>query len=215
MHHEVSTSIGSVEDLANYLRTNDIDTDLLIGIFDVLDQTISRGYPNFVFEYELNDGMALVNLKDKIETCLPFEQEKSFNDSYVYIKRAGDVTIVDQNVLKVPVMYEKYKEEMEFGGTKKRGDQESKITFDVVFDSVTNLCYVQCGERNQSNATHRVFKKHVTRIFKSFLPFPSRSAERKTARLLKMNSSSINKRSFCLIISKAALTRTDTKLTTI
>jgi hypothetical protein len=171
MHHEVSTSISSVEDLANYLRTNDVDTDLLIGIFDVLDQTFSRGYPNFVFEYELNDGMTLTNLKNKIETCLPFEEEKNYNDSFVYIKRVGEVIIVDNSLLKVPVTYEKYKEEMEFGGTKKRGEEESKTTFDVVFDSVTKLCYIQCGERNQSNATHKVFQKHVTRIFKYFLPF--------------------------------------------
>lgn len=171
MHHEVSASTSSVDDLANYLRTNDVDTDLLIGIFDVLDQTFSRGYPNFVFEYELNDGITLRNLKSKIETCLLFEEKKSYNDSFIYIKRAGEVTKVDNNLLKVSVTFEKSKEEIEFGGTKKSGEQESKTTFDVVFDSVTNLCYIQCGERTQSNATHKVFKGHVTIIFKSFLPF--------------------------------------------
>lgn len=171
MHHDVTTPFTSVDNLINYLRTNDVDTDLLIGIFDVLDQTFSRGYPSFVFEYVLNDGMTLTNLKDKIDTCLPFETEKSYNDSFVFIKRAGDVAILDNNILKVPVTFEKYKEETEFGGTKKKGDLENKTTFDVVFDSVTNLCYIQCGERIQSNATHKVFQRHVTRIFKSFIPF--------------------------------------------
>ena len=196
MHHEVSTSIASVDDLSNFLRTRDVDTDLLLGIFDVLDQTFSRGYPNFVFEYELNDGMALVQLKDKIETGLPFEQEKSYNDSFIYIKRAGEVTLLDGTILKVPVTFEKYKEEMEFGGTKKRGDLESKTTFDVVFDSVTNLCYIQCGERNQSNATHKVFQKHVTRIFKSFLPF---SFSRKKNSTVVENEFQLDKQTIILL----------------
>ncbi|TFD94314.1 hypothetical protein [Jeotgalibacillus sp. R-1-5s-1] len=180
MHHDVSASIGSVEDLASYLRTNSVETDLLIGIFDVLEQTFSRGYPNFVYEYELNNGITLTNLKDNIETCLPFEEEKSYNDSFVYVKRAGEVVVIDNTLLKVPVIYEKYKEEMEFSGTKARGELESKTTFDVVFDSVTNLCYIQCGERNQSHATHKVFLQNIIRTFKIFSSFSFSSKKKKT-----------------------------------
>ena len=54
MYHDVSTSIATIDDLTNFIRTEDLDADLIIGIFDVLDQTFSRGYPNFIFEYPSN-----------------------------------------------------------------------------------------------------------------------------------------------------------------
>jgi hypothetical protein len=197
MHHGVRTSFVDKQGLASYLRTEEIDIDMLIGIYDVLDQTFSRGYPNFVFEFDLNEEVTFNNLKDKIEQCLPSMDEKSYKDDvFIFIKRVGIVTILDGSILKFPVTYEKFKEQIDFGGVKTRGESESRSTFDVIFDSVAGLCYIQCGDRNQSNAVHKVIQKHVTRTFKAFQPF---SVSRKKRETVVENEYALDKQTIILL----------------
>ncbi|MFV2048485.1 hypothetical protein ACEWK1_14035 [Metabacillus sp. YM-086] len=197
MHHGVRTSFMDKHGLATYLRTEEVDVDMLIGIYDVLDQTFSRGYPNFIFEFQLDEEVTLNNLKDKIEQCLPSMEEKSYKDDvFIFIKRIGIVTILDGSILKFPVTYEKFKEQVDFGGVKTKGESESRSTFDVIFDSVTRLCYIQCGDRNQSTAVHKVIQKHVTRTFKTFHPF---SVSRKKRETVVENEYALDKQTIILL----------------
>ncbi|WNB93422.1 hypothetical protein [Bacillus sp. NEB1478] len=196
-HHGVNQAISNVEQLKTYLRTDDVDEEILIGIYEELDQSFSQGYPNFIYEYKLNDGNALNELKTKIETCLPLNAEKTYRENiYTYIKRVGEVTILDGDLLKFPVTYEKFKERVDFGGLKSKGDSESKTTFDVVFDSSTELCFIQCGEKTQANVAYRVIHKHVTRIFNSFDPF---SVSRKKLRTTVENEHALDKQTIILL----------------
>jgi hypothetical protein len=180
-NHGIRRGISTVDELVTFLRASDLEIDILMGIYDVLEQTFSRGYPNFIFEYQLEENNGLVNLKSKIEQCLPFGKEKTYNqDTYVFIKRVGDITILDGSILKFPVTYVKFKENIEFGGTKSRGETEIKTTFEVVFDSHNSLCYIQCGDRSYANAAYKVLQKYVTRIFKTFVPFSMSRMKRNT-----------------------------------
>ncbi|MFD4706960.1 hypothetical protein ACFWM3_19115 [Gottfriedia sp. NPDC058432] len=180
-HHGVRIGISEVEDLITFLRSDEADDDIFIGLYDELDQTFSKGYPNFIFEYKLKDRNTFNELKEKIDLCLPIDIEKNYkDDSFIFIKRIGNVSIIDDCLLKFPVTYEKFKEQTSFGGGKIMGESEIKTSFDVVFDSTQNLCYIQCGDRNHSNATHKVIQKHVTNMFETFIPFSVINKKRNT-----------------------------------
>jgi hypothetical protein len=196
-HHGISQGFTTVDQLKNYLQKEEVDAEILVGIFEELDQSFSSGYPNFIYEYKLFEDNSLLNLKEKIETCLPIDEEKSYLDSsFTYIKKAGAITMMDGVILKFPVTYEKFKERIGFGGVKTRGELDNKTTFDVVFDSVTNLCYIQCGDKTQANSAYRVLLKHVTRIFESFVPF---SVSKKKLETTVENEYSLDKQTIILL----------------
>lgn len=50
----LNIAIRTKEDLEYFLRSGNANEEIIMDIFDLLDQSFSRGYPQYVFEFTLN-----------------------------------------------------------------------------------------------------------------------------------------------------------------
>ncbi len=164
-------NISNKEELINFLRDPETPYELIEDIYDLLDQTFARGYPNFIFEFRLKEQYSRTNLIKALENSLPENESiMTFANSHTYVKRIGEVTETTHEV-KMMVKYEKYKEERDFGGELKKGALELKSTFDIVFDFEVMLCYIKCGDRRQLAAIEYFLQTKVTGIFDTYIGY--------------------------------------------
>lgn len=161
-------NINTKTELINFLKHPETPYDLIEDIYDLLDQTFSRGYPNFIFEFKLKHNKSVSDLIRTLETALPDREEVAvYENSHTYLKRIGNVKEYEQEV-KLKIQYEKFKEERDFGGEVNKGPLELKSTFDIVFDFEAMLCYVKCGDRRQLGAVERFLQTKVLGVFDTF-----------------------------------------------
>lgn len=161
-------NITSKDDLITFLKDPMTPIEIIEGIYDLLDQTFSRGYPNFIYEFSLKENKSKSDLINIFETALPENESVApFENTHTYIKRMGPVTETSSKI-SVKVEYEKYKEERGFGGVSERGALELKSTFDIVFDFEAMLCLIKCGDRRQLNTIEYFISTKVIGVFSQF-----------------------------------------------
>src|SRR6478736_5351846 len=52
-HHQIGIIIREKNDLFTFLNSDDATEEIVWGILELLNQSFSRGYPNYIYEYEL------------------------------------------------------------------------------------------------------------------------------------------------------------------
>lgn len=57
----INVTLQTKEDLESFLRSENADSEIIMDIFDLLDQSFSRGYPQYVFEFQLNSNTTQQN----------------------------------------------------------------------------------------------------------------------------------------------------------
>lgn len=165
-NYNLSVKFSSIEELTEYLLTVD-DENIIIDIYEVLDQNFSLGDPFFIFEFKLYNGKYQNHLKLAIETELKKDEEVSPNrdDNFTYIKRISEVNSIDNDYLSFIVKYERYSERRVSLTEVERGVMEYNSTFEIYFDFKSNLCYFKCGDNNQLGCASKVLKRKIIGIF--------------------------------------------------
>jgi hypothetical protein len=163
-------NINSKSELITFLQHSETPYDVVEDIYDLLDQTFSRGYPNFIYEFELTRGNSITDLANVLSTALPDNEETKLDGNVqTYLKRVGDVELnLENETVRIKVQYERFKEERDFGGTINKGMLEIKSTFDIVFDFQIELCYVKCGDRRQLSAIEEFLQTKIIGVFRTF-----------------------------------------------
>lgn len=167
--------IANADGLITFLQYPDTPYEVIEDVYELLDQTFSRGYPNFIFQFELKSDVEKNDLVKNLRVAVPEDDYiQPHKDTHTYLKRIGSIQC-DHNKVVIKVQFEKYKDENRLREGPKKGALELKSTFDIEFDFSIMLCYVKCGDRRQLNAVEKTIQTHITRCFEKFNGFYFRS----------------------------------------
>ncbi|MDZ4567229.1 hypothetical protein [Bacillus cereus] len=169
-HLQLDVCIQTKEDLENFIKSENASEEIVMDIFDLLDQSFSRGYPQYIFEFSLIQGVSQQKFFEMVNTALPKGTIiSSPNHKEVEITRIGDIDFTEGETLNFKIQYEKYK-----ANHRKKAQQtkipEIRSTFSVTFDFSTNLCYIHCGDRNIANSVERLLTRNIL-AFSKFSAF--------------------------------------------
>ncbi|MGG3181756.1 hypothetical protein ABEQ41_26305 [Priestia megaterium] len=164
-HHQLGVIIESKEDLFAFLSSDEATEEIVWGILELLDQSFSRGYPNYIYEFELRSNITEVNFYETIKSSIPKDQViRPTGNRNTSLTRRGDIYFSPNNCLKFKIEYERYKNPPR-NGTNALGPLEIKTTFDIIFDFQASLCYIQCGDKKILNAIEDILKNKILGVF--------------------------------------------------
>lgn len=170
-HHQLGVVIQSAEDLFTFLNSEDTTEEIVWGIIELLEQNYSRGYPNYIYEFQLKSGLTdsdlLMLLDESIPVGLVINPTRQEN---IMVTRIGDI-IHDpsMNIIKFKVEYERRKANVR--REPQLGALEIKTTFDIIFDFTCCLCYIQCGDRKLLSAIEDIMTNRVISVFSKFCSY--------------------------------------------
>jgi len=170
-NYNKSVQLHEIDDLKEYL-SREANDDIITDIYELLDQTFSKGDPYYIIQFEIQEDKSQKDLLETIEIALPKDKDiYSSKDNFVLIKRISDVNSISSDHLTFMVKYEKYQEVIKSGQRSEQGPVDVQTSFEIFFDFQINLCYIKCGDTNQFNSAFRVMKRHMIGIFNKFSPF--------------------------------------------
>lgn len=176
---QLEVGISDKDALMNFLRSEEATDEILAEIFDLLDQSFSRGYPNYIFEFELEHGTSKTDLINYIEQAFPTENKLSpRGQNFTYISRIGPVQNNYNDNISFKVQYERHREVQTIEGIE-QGALEVKSSFDIIFDFISNCCYIQCGDKKILSTIEKLINTHLT-ILERFDGYSLRTKQEST-----------------------------------
>jgi hypothetical protein len=170
-HHQLGVVIQNVEDLFTFLNSDGTTEEIVWGIIELLEQNYSRGYPNYIFEFQLKSGLTENDLSQLLNESIPAGLViNPTRQENILVTRIGDINH-DQSMstIKIKVEYERRKPNPRREPLS--GVLEIKTTFDIVFDFTCFLCYIQCGDRKLLSAIEDIMSNRVVGVFSKFCPY--------------------------------------------
>ncbi|WHY93135.1 hypothetical protein QNK12_06510 [Neobacillus cucumis] len=169
-HHQLGVVIESIEDLFAFLNTNEATDEILWGILELLEQSFSRGYPNYIFEFQLKAGFTDSDLAQLLDESIPIGTPLSpTRQENTIVTRVGNIIHEQANFIKFKVEYERRKTNPRGGALS--GALEIKTSFDIIFDFTCSLCYIQCGDKKLLSAIDDIMRNKVVGVFSKFCSY--------------------------------------------
>ncbi|AIY76443.1 TPA: hypothetical protein ACLQU7_001503 [Bacillus tropicus] len=166
----LNIAIRTKEDLEYFLRSGNANEEIIMDIFDLLDQSFSRGYPQYVFEFTLNSHTTQQDFFKAVNEGLPKQEKISIPEENVIVTRIGNIDFTEGDLLTFKIEYEKFKT------THRRSMNQQRVsdirsTFPITFDFQKQLCYIHCGERKIANSIERLLLNYIIGVFSKFSSF--------------------------------------------
>lgn len=169
-HHRIGVVVQTKEDLFNFLNSEDATEEIVWEVLDLLEQSFSRGYPNYIYQFELRNGLTDTDCVELLNEAIPegivVNPTRQENTN---IKRVGDIFHEADTLVKFKVEYERWKPNLR--GNAVNQSLEIKTTFDIIFDFTCSLCYIQCGDKKLLSAIEDIMKNQVVGVFSVFCSY--------------------------------------------
>jgi hypothetical protein len=169
--HRINIGFTNKEELYTFLRTPEIDGELIMDIQDfLLEHSFSRGTPAYVYQFSLAEGVSQRDFFNNLNRAIPIGVELlAIEDTFIYLTRMTDLDFTENEFLSFKVEYKKYKEIRNYGRDPIKGEEfEKKTSFDIQFDFQNSLCFIECGDKNQLRAVDKFINNNVIGIFNTF-----------------------------------------------
>jgi hypothetical protein len=169
-HYQLGVVIEDTEDLFVFLNSNEASEEIVWGILELLEQSFSRGYPNYIYEFQLKAGLTDSDLLQLLDESIPVGLSISpTRQENTIVTRIGNISHELGDFVKLKVEYERRRPNPR--GEALSGALEIKTSFDIIFDFTCFLCYIQCGDRRLLSAIEDIMCNKVAGVFSKFCSY--------------------------------------------